>query len=331
MTPMQPPERIASLLPAATEIVCALGLGDRLVLRSHECDHPESVSRLPHATRPRAGPDGTSYGIDERIRALLQEGLSVYRVDADVLRAAAPQAIVTQDQCEVCAVPLDEIREAAERFLDPAPMIVSLGATDLGGILDDVRRVAEALGVPESGFLLAGELRAGIQRAIRALRGREDLRRPRVLAIEWLDPLMVAGNWVPELIELAGGEALVAEPGRHSPFVEWEKMLAADPDVILVLPCGFSIERSRAELSLLSRRPGWAGLRAVREGQVAILDGHHYFNRPGPRVVDSLEILVEVFHPALVPVRHEGSGWMWWRAEAPAEVPAEAPSRRRGA
>lgn len=318
-----PPGRIASLLPSATEIICALGLGDRLVLRSHECDHPARVTELPFATSPKIVADGTSYGIDERIRGLVQEGLSVYRVDAEVLREAAPEVIVTQDHCEVCAVPADEIRTAARTLLDPPPEIVSLRPSTLADIFSDIARVGAALGVPARGERLATELRRRMERiaeqARRTVRGSP----PRVLTIEWLDPLMVAGNWMPELVAMAGGESVAGTPGEHSPFADWNELRGLDPDVIVVLPCGFSIERTVSEMEALTSREGWEELRAVRDGRVAVADGHHFFNRPGPRIAESLEILVEILHPDGPDHGHRGSGWMPWSGVEPAEAGAQ--------
>ncbi len=315
-----PPRRIASLLPSATEIICALGLGDRLVLRSHECDYPARVKALPFATSPKIAADGTSYGIDERIRGLVQEGLSVYRVDAEVLREAAPEVIVTQDHCEVCAVPADEIRTAVRTLLDPPPKIVSLRPSTLDDIFSDIARVGAALGVPGRGERLATELRRRMERIAEQARTRARGSPPRVLTIEWLDPLMVAGNWMPELVALAGGESVAGTPGEHSPFADWDELRGLDPDVIVVLPCGFSIERTVSEMKALTSREGWDELRAVRDGRVAVADGHHFFNRPGPRMAESLEILVEILHPEGPDHGHRGSGWKPWsgmeRAEA---------------
>ncbi len=300
--------RIASLLPSATEIVCALGLRDHLVLRSHECDFPPGVEELPFATEPKYEPDGTSYGIDERVRALVQEGLSVYRVDAERLRQARPDIIVTQNQCEVCAVPAHEVEAAACAVLDPPPRFASLSPGGLDDVLDDMVRVAEVVGVPERGRLLAAALRRRMGEVAAQVAG---LPHPRVVTIEWLDPLMVAGNWVPELVEMAGGENLLGTPGAHSPFVGWDDIRALDPDVMVVIPCGFSIRRTREEVELLTGLPGWNEVAAVRKGRVAIADGHHYFNRPGPRIVESLEILAEILHPDQLRREHEGVGWEW--------------------
>ncbi|MEX2530527.1 MAG: cobalamin-binding protein [Gemmatimonadota bacterium] len=303
--------RIASLLPSATEIVCALGLADRLVLRSHECDFPPEVARLPHATQPKYEPDGTSYQIDERIRGILQEGLSVYRVDADRLREAAPDVIVTQHQCEVCAVSAREIEAAACALLHPEPRIVSLAPSGLQELLHDMERVGRELEVPERGVELKAQLRNRMEEVAARVAGPPT---PRVVTIEWLEPLMVAGNWMPELVKLAGGQNLLGSPGEHSPFVTWETIRALRPEVIVVLPCGFSISRIREELDLLRSRPGWSDLPAVARGRVAVADGHHFFNRPGPRIVESLEILAEILHPDRVAVRHQGEGWEWMEA-----------------
>lgn len=308
------PRRVASLLPAATEIVAALGATDRLVLRSHECDHPPGVDELPFATEPGYGADGTSYGIHERVQAVVQEALSVYRVDAEVLRTAAPDLIITQEQCRVCAVSTEELSEAVAGLLDEEPRILSLSPGDLSAALSDMERVAEALGMPRAGRTLTDGLRERLQEVRTEVEGRP---RPRVLAIEWLDPLMVSGNWIPELVEIAGGTNLVSEAGAHSPFVGWAELRETDPDVVVVMPCGFSVERTLEEAHILPSLEGWGELRAVREGRVAVADGHHYFNRPGPRLVESARILAEILHPEAVEPRHRGRGrgWEWLESE----------------
>ena len=304
-------------------MVHALGMGDQLVLRSHECDHPPGVEALPFATAPRVmadGADGKPSGeIDRGVRWLLEQGLSIYELDAERLRAAAPDLILTQHQCQVCAVPFSEIEAAARELLDPAPRIVSLSPRTLDDVLQDHQTVADALGVPERGAALVASLRARME-SVRvqatgaaAERSRAGLHpRPRVLTIEWLDPLMAGGNWMPELVAMAGGENLLGSAGAHSPFLPWERFLETDPDVIVVVPCGFSLARTLEEMPSLASRPGWGAFRAVQEGRVAVVDGHHYFNRPGPRMADSLEILFEILHPEAGPARYAGEGWVWW-------------------
>jgi iron complex transport system substrate-binding protein len=299
--------RVVSLIASATEIVCALGCEDRLVGRSHECDYPESVKRLPVLTAPKFDPDGTSYQIDQRVKAILQEGLSVYRVDGERLRKLAPDVIVTQAQCEVCAVSLRDVERAVCSWLHACPRLVSLTPNNLADVWADIERVAEALEVPERGAVLIPCLRGRM--AAVAARARAHPEKPTVACVEWLDPLMAAGNWVPELVDMAGGVNLFGSAGTHAPGLTWEDLRGRDPDVIVLLPCGFDIERTRQDLHLLTGRPGWSDLRAVRAGRVFLTDGNQFFNRPGPRLAESLEILAEVLHPGAFAFGHEGTGW----------------------
>ncbi len=308
--------RVVSLIASSTEIVCALGLEDHLVGRSHECDYPASVARLPVCTEPAFGLDGTSYEIDQRVKALVQEALSVYRVNGDVLRELAPDVILTQTQCEVCAVSLSDVEKALAEWVGSPPRVVSLEAVDLAGVWADILQVAEALGVKERGNELIERLTSRL--ASIAGRTKEIPERPTVACIEWIDPLMAAGNWVPELVDLAGGENLFGQAGEHAPWMTWEELVAADPEVIVVMPCGYDIAQSRADLTTLTERPEWSKLRAVREGRVYVVDGNQYFNRPGPRLVESLEILAEIFHPWMFAFGHGGVGWeaIWAPAAA---------------
>jgi iron complex transport system substrate-binding protein len=299
--------RILSLLPSATEIVCALGHGAGLVGRSHECDFPRGVERLPVCTAPKLDPSGSSRAIHEDVEMLLRQAVSIYELDACALRSLAPEVIVTQTQCEVCAVSQSDVERALADWLGDPPRLVALSPASLHAVWSDMLRVAEALGTPEAGITLVNRLRgrmAGVSAA--AHRGRA---RPTVACIEWLDPPMAAGNWMPELVAMAGGRNLFGAAGEHSPWLDWGALLAADPDVIVVMPCGFALERTRREAGLLAQRPGWHGLRAVREGRVFLADGHQYFNRPGPRLVESLEMLAEVLHPGHCRYGHQGSGW----------------------
>ncbi len=300
-------ERVVTLLASATEIVAALGRLDALVARSHECDWPEEVLRLPACTEPKIDVGAPSRDIDTGIRRLVENGLSVYRVDGAALRALAPDVIVTQTQCEVCAVSERELEAAVADWLEGRPKIVSLSAVALDGIWRDIEGVATALGVHDRGTALVAGLRARVEAIAERTRRLTD--RPRVACIEWIDPLMAAGNWVPELVALGGGVDLFGKAGRHSPWMSWEALCAADPDVIVVLPCGFDIARSRAELGTLATKPGWGSLRAVTTGRVCIADGHRFFNRPGPRIVESLEIMAEMLHPACFDFGHAGVGW----------------------
>lgn len=299
--------RIASLLPSATEIVAALGFQDALVARSHECDFPTGVDRLPHCTAPKIALTGDSAEIDRRIKSVVEQGLSVYRVDSERLKTLRPDLIVTQSQCEVCAVSEIELRSALEDWLEDAPHIVSLNPESLSDIWRDFGNVAVSLGVADRGDDLVRGLKERM--ATIAARAAALPARPRVACIEWIDPLMAGGNWMPELVAMAGGHNLFGEPGKHSPWLSWDAVAAADPDVIVILPCGFGMARARAEMPSLTGRREWPELRAVRNGRVCIADGHHYFNRPGPRIAESLEILAEMLHPDAFEFGHQGVGW----------------------
>ena len=299
--------RIVSLLPSSTEIISALGCGDQLVGRSHECDFPAGIDGLPACTAPKFDPDGTSYEIDQRVKAVLQEALSVYRVDADLLDQLAPDLIVTQSQCEVCAVDLAEVERAACRMVRSRPRLLSLESDNLAGVWTNVETVAAALQVPEYGRELTDTYSARLA-TLAAGRGALSMR-PTVACIEWFDPLMAAGNWVPELVEIAGGDNRFGEVGRHSPWMKWEELVADDPEVIVLMPCGFGLERTLREAAALVRHPSWKELRAVAEGRVFAADGNQYFNRPGPRLVESAEILAEILHPESFDFGHEGSAW----------------------
>jgi iron complex transport system substrate-binding protein len=299
--------RVVSLIASATEIVCALGLEHQLVGRSHECDYPPSVRQLPVCTEPKFNVHGSSYEIDQRVKAVLQEGLSVYRVHADVLQQLRPEVILTQTQCEVCAVSQKDVEQAVCDWIGSRPRIVSLAPNALADVWADVRRVADALGVPERGRALVEQLQwrmTAIAEKAHTLGGR-----PTVACIEWIEPLMASGNWMPELVALAGGVNLFGAAGQHAPWMSWEQLGARDPEVIVVLPCGFDLERTRQEMPHLTRRPEWARLRAVRAGRVFLTDGNQFFNRPGPRLVESLEILAEILHPEAFRFGHEGTGW----------------------
>ncbi len=276
--------RIASFIASATEIVDALGMLDCLVGRSHECDYPHGIENLPVCTRPKIEVSGNSLEIDSQVKANLANALSIYEVLDDVLEELQPTHILTQTQCEVCAVSLKDVERSVASRLKSQPKIVSLQPNCLADIWEDVRRVADALGIVERGEAVV----EGLQRRMRVAPAEKP---PTVACIEWLSPLMAAGNWVPELVELAGGVNLFGEAGKHSPWMTWEELVAKDPDVIVVMPCGFDEARTRSEMYWITERPEYAELKAVRTGQVHPVDGNQYFNRPGPRVVESLEIL----------------------------------------
>jgi iron complex transport system substrate-binding protein len=299
--------RIVSLLPSATEIACALGFADALVGRSHECDFPDEVEELPICTAPKLDPRGSAEEIHRAVSSLVSEGLSVYRVDEALLRELAPTHVLTQVHCEVCAVSLGDVQASLEGWTGAPPRVVALSAASLSDVFSDFERVAESLGIPGRGRALAGRMRKRMSEIAEAARALPE--RPRVAAIEWLSPPMAAGNWMPEIVAMAGAVNLMGEAGRHSPWIAWDDVIAADPDVLMIFPCGFSLSRVRREAEDLVRNADFLGLRAAREGRVFLCDGHQYFNRPGPRLVETLEILAEALHPGAFAFGHEGTGW----------------------
>jgi iron complex transport system substrate-binding protein len=287
--------RIASLLPSGTEIVCALGARAELVGRSHECDFPEEVSTVPVLSRSRLTNVGSSADVDRDVRRLLAKSLSIYEVSVEALAAARPDVIVTQDLCDVCAVPFGDVCRAASEVLGSDVSIVSLRPERLFGIWDDVRRVGRAIGREADGERIATSL----ERRVVAISARvpPSAPRPGVLSIEWLHPVMIGGLWMPELVELAGGVPLVTSAGDHAPTLGASELRLVEPDVVLVKPCGFTLERALSERHALVRALPWSSWRAVRQGHVFVADGSAYFNRSGPRMVESLEILAACLHP----------------------------------
>jgi len=299
--------RIVTLIPSATEIVAALGFRDMIVGRSHECDYPTRIDALPALTAPKLKTEGNSAELGERVRRLIEQGLAVYKVDAPLLKKLAPDVIVTQDQCQVCAASLADV-EAATRDWNGRPVaIVSLNPMSLDDVWRDIAKVAEALGVAGRGMALIHSLTQRMQ--MTAARAATVKQRPRVAMIEWIEPLMAGGNWMPTLVEMAGGQNLFGVAGQHSPWLEWEALKAADPDVIVVAPCGLDLPRIRADFPALAARTGWSDLRAVKTKRVYFADGNQYFNRPGPRLVETLEILAEILHPDRFSFGLGGRAW----------------------
>jgi iron complex transport system substrate-binding protein len=291
--------RIVSLLPSATEIVAALGLADQLVGISHSCDHPPEILDKPVLTRPCLEPKSLgSPEIDALIAQRVREGRSVYELDVEALEAADPDLILTQELCDVCAVGYRDVVLAIQR-LPRKPEVLSLDPRFVGDVLRDIQRVAVAAGVPERARPVVSGLRRRIERV--AERAKEASARPGVACLDWLEPLYTAGHWVPELVELAGGRDLLAAKGEPSRKIPWSQVVMAQPDVLVLMPCGFDIPRTFKELRLVTDRPGWAELPAVKAGRAYAVNGHAYYNRFGPRLVDGLEFLAHLVHPDLFP------------------------------
>jgi iron complex transport system substrate-binding protein len=303
--------RVVTLIASATEIVCALGEEASLVGRSHECDWPPTVRRLPAVSRPAFPTGGSSRAVDLALKERLARALSVYEVDAALLKRLAPDLIITQSQCEVCAVSPADVERAVCELTERPARILALEPNGLDDVWRDVARVAEVLAVAARGRELVDRLRGRVDAIARRAAGLPS--RPRVAVIEWIEPLMAAGNWMPELVAAAGGVNLFGEPGKHSPGMTWEALAAANPDVLAISPCGFGLPRTAAEMAALTAAPGWRTLPAVASGRVYLADGNAYFHRPGPRLVESLEILAEMLHPEAFDFGHRGTGWMPYR------------------
>jgi iron complex transport system substrate-binding protein len=283
--------RIASLVPSATEMLFALGLGDRVVAVTHECDYPPGAEQLPHLTRSVIPAGLEAAEIDIAVRDRTARGESLYELDEAALAELGVDLIVTQAVCEVCAVSFDDVVAVAEQ-LPSKPEVLSLDPSTLGEVLADVTHLAQAAGVSEAGDQLTAELGERLEAVERAVEG---ARRPRVAALEWLDPLYAGGHWVPQMIELAGGEDALGMPGEKSRTVEWDEVEAVAPDVVVSMPCGYYAEQTAAETMRWRRRLALLGARVVA------VDAAAYFSRPGPRLVDGVELLGHLLHPELVP------------------------------
>ena len=301
-------KRIVSLLPSCTEIICKLGYTKHLVGISHECDYPNSISGLPVLTKARLSPEGTSIEINQSVTDLLQRGLSVYDVDASLLKSLSPEIIVTQAQCEACAVSLDQVQDIVSKWTLNQTKIISLEPNTLNEVWLSFDIIAKTMGAPESSSILKSEINDRFKLLKDKLKGTEQ--KPTVLCIEWIEPIMVAANWVPELVGLAGGRNVMSVSGADSNFCSWDEIKQTNPDIIIMMPCGFGIKRTFEDIHYLQNRKGWQELKAVKEGKVFVVDGNQYFNRPGPRLIDSSEILAEVIHPEYFERKYPEDAWI---------------------
>ena len=300
--------KIISLLPAATEIVCALGLEAQLIGRSHECDFPDSVKDLPVCSSAKFISGSDSIEIDRQVKDILTDAVSIYTIDKEMIRKLNPDVIITQAQCEVCAVSLKDVEEALEGLLDKECRIISLEPNVLSDVYNDIRNIANVFGVSAQ----AEDLLEGAEERLNIIRHKLKFisEKPKVACVEWLAPLMIAGNWTPELVQIAGGDPILTMNGKHSPFVDFTDIKNEEPDIIIVMPCGFSIPRTLQEINLLLDLPGWSDLKAVKNNRIYIADGNQYFNRSGPRLTDSIEILAEIINPKQFVFGYEGEGWV---------------------
>jgi iron complex transport system substrate-binding protein len=294
--------RVVSLLASGTEIVCGLGAGESLVGRSHECDHPSWVTGLPMCTRPAFDITMSSGQIDAEVRRRLRAGEPLYHVDTERIDSLKPDLLITQEHCEVCAVTPADVRRAGCAV---ARQVVALQAGSVQGIYDGIRTIGRAMDRDRNAEDLVGAMKNRIGAVHNAVKHR---RPPSLVALEWTDPIFAMGNWGPELVEAANGRLLLGENGEHSRAIDWHRVREADPEWLIIAPCGFDLKRTMRELPGLEALPGWFDLRAVRQGRVVLADGNTYFNRSGTTIVETVEILAEILHG--YPAGHQGKAWV---------------------
>ena len=283
--------RIISLISSATEIISALGQKKNLVGISHECDYPKDIQDLPVCTIPRFDISGSSLQIDRDVKSLIQNALSVYRINENILKELKPDIIITQSQCDVCAVSEKDVENALEHILGINPLIISLQPKNLGDIGEDIKFVANSIGVPNEG----AELSEKFERQLEKLKYFKRIKnKPTIACLEWIEPLMYAGNWVPQMVEIAGGVNLFGQSGKHSSWSEYDTLIKSNPDKIILMPCGYDLNKTRSEIKPLLELSDWGMLKAVKTNNIFITDGNQYFNRPGPRLIDSIKILIEI-------------------------------------
>jgi iron complex transport system substrate-binding protein len=303
---MNTPPRIVSLISSATEILYLLGLDECVVGVSHECDYPPQIAGLPRLTRSLVESAASSRDIDDQVRTLAGQQSALYTIDAELLASLAPNLIITQAQCDVCAVRYEDVVSVVRT--SPAlknAHVLALNPTRLADVLNDIRRIGAAAGVEQKANDVVHALTSRVN-AVRQITSQISIEeRPRVACLEWIDPPMLAANWTPELVAWAGGNDGLPIDGRHSSYADWDAIARFDPEIIVILPCGFDVERAVVEAQVLPALPQWNSLAAVRNGWVYAADGNAYFNRSGPRLVDSLEILSRLFHPTLFASREE--------------------------
>ena len=295
---MAPPPRIASLLASATEILYGIGLGDQVVAVSHECDYPVGVEVKPQVTYSHVDSLKSSSEIDEQVKTTCGSGQPLYSVDENKLRTLRPDLIVTQAQCDVCAVRFEDVVEMVRMHDEfSSTQVVALNPMSLEDVFQDIKRVGAATNSVSAAQSFVDGLRSRVSSVRSKTVNLTADHRPRVACFEWIEPLMLGANWMPELVELAGGRHGLTKSGQHSTQAEWEDLVGFDPELIVVMPCGFDLERTIAESQSLPERANWQSLQAVRNGRVFAVDGNAFFNRSGPRLVDSLEILAHLIHP----------------------------------
>ena len=302
-------KKIVTLIPSATEIVAFLGEKEFIIGRSHECDYPKDLNKIPKLTSPKINVDGTSEQIHEQINVILEKSLSVYKVDIEKLKKLNPDFIVTQSHCEVCAVSFSEVERIAKEHLGNNTKIISLQPNTLKEVFDDIKRVAKDLGVVSDNN---NQLIKNLETRLKNIKNKtEKYKKPKIACIEWINPLMAAGNWIPEMVHISGGEDIFGKRGKDSHWIEFNEIKKQNPDIIIFIPCGFDLKKTNDEVEyLLNSDTLWHDLKAFKDKKLFITDGNQYFNRPGPRLIESLEIFAEIIHPELFNFGHKNKGWV---------------------
>ena len=301
-------KKIVTLIPSATEIVAFLGEKDSIVGRSHECDYPPDLNKIKKLTSPKINVDGTSGEIHKQINTILENSLSVYKVDIKELKKLEPDVVITQAHCEVCAVSLAEVEEIVAKHLNEKTKIISLQPNTLGEVFDDIKKVAEGLNLDK---VTTEGLIKPLEQRVKNIQIKSLKKKKTVACIEWIDPLMAAGNWIPEMVKISGGEDVFGKSGKDSHWITFDEIKNYDPEVIIFLPCGYNIEKTKEEVeNLLIKETKWSNLKAFKDKELFIVDGNQFFNRPGPRLVESLEIFAEIIQPNLFNFNHQQSGWI---------------------
>ena len=301
--------KMVTLIPSATEIVAFLGQKDSIIGRSHECDFPKDLSKIIKLTEPKINVEGTSGEIHKQIEVILEKSLSVYKVHVDELKNLSPDFIITQSHCEVCAVSFSEVENITKKHLGKNTEIISLQPNKLQEVFDDIRRVAKSLNIDnDHNNKLINNLEIRLENIKKKT---QKLKKPKILCVEWIDPLMAAGNWMPEMTKIAGGEDILGKIGLDSHWIKFEDILNQDPEFIVFIPCGFDLKKTNDEVKkLLNTNNDWKKLKAFNNKNLYITDGNQYFNRPGPRLIDSVEILAEIFHSDVFNFGHKNKGWI---------------------
>ena len=297
--------RIISLISSGTEIVSSLGCSDSLVGISHECDYPPSISELPICSEPKIDVSGSSLEVDKQVKSLLQEALSIYRIKEEKISELKPDIIITQSQCKVCAVSLDDVQNALKKQLGINPLIISLEPNNLNDVLIDIQNLGNALGKTHEANKIINTFKTEIHQLKKYNEGRKKIT---LACIEWIEPLMFAGNWVPEIVDIAGASDLFGVNGEHSSWSEYSLLFKNNPDKIIFMPCGYDMKKTKSEVKSLDHMKGWSDLRAVKSGNAYITDGSQYFNRPGPRLLDSIKIMHDIINDTDLYGFH-GAGW----------------------